>query len=309
MDSAGGAPVAHAIASGQAGVISRGQALVAGVSRSRIDDLVRRRRWVRVHPRVYRVATAPMTTAAHIHAASLWGGPTAVVAGPAAAWWWGLAPPPGPITLIVPPPARRPGRPGVTVIRGTVGPPEVVLRNGLLVTSIARTCLDLARSGEPDRLETALRLRRTDPAQLRASLDSGCGRRGQTQARLALDGAGAAPWNFRERLLHRYLRDAGISGWAANQPIRLRRGERCPDIALQDVRLAVVMHGHRPDGDARSAESGRSRNNDFVEAGWTVLHFSWDQLTEDAAAMISTLVRTIEALRQQRRVTIAAAGP
>ncbi len=288
-----------AIVSGQHGVIRRDQALAAGLSRARIDDLVRRRVWRRVHPCVFHVGTAPMTTSARVHAAWLWAGDTAAVAGRAAAWWWGLAPPPGPITVIVPPPARRTARPGVTVVRGQVHPKDLDVRNWVRVTTVARTCLDLARLGETDRLDSALRLRRTDTARLKASLERSRGRRGQVLARLALDDVATNPWGFSERLLHRQLLDAGITGWTANPPIRLRHGVRHPDVAFEDIRLAIEMDGRQFHGDARSFEADRERNNDFVEAGWTVLHFTWKQLTEDGAVVIATIQRTIALARQR----------
>jgi very-short-patch-repair endonuclease len=297
-----------ATVSGQQGVIRRDQALAAGLSRARIDDLVRRRRWRRVHPSVFLVGTAPITTAGRVHAAWLWAGERAAVAGPAAAWWWGLAPPPDRITLIVPPPSRRAARPGVTIVRGRVDPKDLDVRNWVRVTTVPRTCLDLARLGEPDRLDAALRMRRTDAARLEASLERSRGRRGQALARLAVDDVAANPWGFSERLLHRRLRDAGVTGWTANPPVRLRHGVRYPDIALEDIRLAIEMDGRQFHGDPRSFEADRERNNDFVEAGWTVLHFTWKQLTEDGASVVTSIERTIALLRQRHPSTVAGAG-
>ncbi len=294
----------EAVAAGQQGVVRRDQALAAGLSRARIDDLVRRRRWLRLHPRVYFIGRAPVPTAARVHAAWLWAGESAVVAGRAAAWWWGLAPPPGPIMVIVPLPTRRAHRLGIRVVRGSVEARDVDVRNWVQVTTVARTCLDLARIGEPDRLDTALRLRRTDAVRLRASLERGTGRRGQTLARLAVEDVAANPWGFSERVLHRLLREAGITGWIANPPVQLRHGVRHPDIALEDIRLAVEMDGRQFHGDARAFEADRARNNDFVEAGWTVLHFTWTQLTQDAATVVATIERTIARLRGERPTAV-----
>src|SRR6478735_7453748 len=109
----------EAILHGQQGVIRRDQALAAGVASTRIDDLVRRRVWVRILPRVFAVDVDSRHPRVRIRATWLWAGDTAVIAGEAAAFWWGLAATaPDVIAVVVPPPARRAERPGVQVIRG-----------------------------------------------------------------------------------------------------------------------------------------------------------------------------------------------
>lgn len=294
----------EAILRGQQGVIRRDQAMAAGLTRARIDDLVRRRKWFRLLPGVYGVTANRSDPVVRLRATWLWAGDASVIAGSAAAWWWGLtATPPSIITVIVPPPTRRSDRRGITVVRGAVDPRDADFRNWLRVTTVPRTCLDLARQGEQDRLETALRLRKADPARLAQSLERGRGRRGQVLARLAVSEISANPWAFSERVLHRHLVTAGVLGWTANPPVRLRSGVRHPDIAIEDIKLAIEMDGREFHGDAVAFEKDRARQNEFVEAGWTVLHFTWKQLTNHPESVIATIVTTISALRRR------AAGP
>jgi very-short-patch-repair endonuclease len=288
------------ILQGQQGVIRRDQALAAGHSRARIDDLVRRRKWTRLLPRVYGVAANPADPAVRLRATWLWAGDASAIAGSAAAWWWGLtAAPPTIVTVIVTPPIRRSDRRGITVVRGTLDPRDADFHNWLRVTTVARTCLDLARLGEEDRLETALRQRTVDPPRLTQSLERSRGRRGQVLARLAVSEVSANPWGFSERVLHRHLVDAGVQGWTANPPVRLRSGVRHPDVAVEDLKLAIEMDGREFHGGAAAFETDRARHNEFVEAGWTVLHFTWKQLINSPENVIATIRRTIAALRRR----------
>src|SRR4051812_9322346 len=130
----------------QDGVIRRDQAVAAGLSHDRIGDLVRRGRWVRLLPRVFGVGTYREHPRAWIRAVWLWAGDSAAIAGAAAAWWWDLTPKaPQVVEVIVPPPARRSSQPGVTVFRGAFDSRDAAFKDWIRVTTVTRTCLDLAR--------------------------------------------------------------------------------------------------------------------------------------------------------------------
>src|SRR5664279_3714027 len=282
----------------QGGVIRRDQAIVAGVRPTRIDDLIRRGRWLRVLPRVYGVAVDPSDPVSRIRACWLWAGDRSTVAEQAAAWWLGLSrTPPTVITVIVPLHTRRSAQLGVRIVRAEVRACDVEFENWIRVTSAARTGLDLARRGLRDELETVLRVRRMDPGRLNQSLTLGRGRRGQLRARKAVDEVATNPWSAAERLAHRHLRDAGITGWTANPPIRLRCGVRYPDIAFEDIKLAVEIDGREHHSGRRDFEMSRMRHNQFVEAGWTILQFTWKDVTENPGAMVAIIRSTADRLR------------
>lgn len=291
-----------AILHGQQGVIRRDQAIAAGLSRPRIDGLLRRRRWTAVLPRVYVVGGRTADPRVRVRACWLWAGDRAVIAGAAAAWWLGLSPhPPSVITVIVPPSARRDPQPGFRVIRGVVDERDADFEDWIRVTTASRTCLDLARHGDPDRLEAALRLHRTDAVRLQRTLERGRGLRGQAAARSAVAEVASNPWSPAERLAHRHLNDAGIAGWTANPPVRLRCGTRYPDIAFADIKLAIEIDGRQHHGGLDDFENDRTRHNDFVAAGWTVLHFTWRQLSEHPDRFVATVRATIDRLRAERQ--------
>lgn len=287
-----------ALLRGQNKVIRRDQAIAAGLTRARVDDLVRRGRWNAVLPRVYLVGDRVDDPRVRIRACWLWAGDESVIAGQAAAWWLGLVPdPPATTMVIVPLAKRRDPQAGVHVVRATIDPRDADFEDWIKVTRVPRTCLDLARQDQPDRLETALRLRRTDIPRLEQSLERGRGRRGQIGARRAVADVVDNPWSVGERITHRRLKEAGITGWVANPPVRLRSGIRHPDVALMDIKLAIEIDGREHHGSRAAFESDRARDNEFVEAGWTVLHFTWKQVTGDPELMISTIRATVARLR------------
>jgi hypothetical protein len=127
----------------QAGVISREQALRAGLGPAAVDRLVRTRRWRPLHPRVYLVSGYRAGPAGRAWAAVLWAGEGAVLSGAAAAWWHGLLAAP-PRTLAVIAPTRRPARPGVAVRYGQLDAADRAERSGLPVTALGLTVLDAA---------------------------------------------------------------------------------------------------------------------------------------------------------------------
>ena len=212
---------------------------------------------------------------------------------------------------------HRPAQPGTD--RAAVGAdhpgpgrPARRPRRGLdPVTSPARTCLDLARSGVPDRVADALRLRKVDQAQLEASLERGRRRPGQTRARTVVQEAATNPWSEAERVAHRALRRASVTGWVANPRMRLTAGRpsrasgsptgtRHPDIAFDDVKLAVEIDGRSTHDTADAFDNDRIRHNEFVRAGWTVLHFSRDTVLRDPDAFVAEIVAVRARLRGER---------
>jgi hypothetical protein len=127
----------------QAGVVSRAQALQAGLTGAQIDRLVARRRWRPVHPRVYQDGDHGCTDEARLRAAVLWAGDGAVPAGRAALWWHGLlAGAPETITLRVP--RRCPEPPAGVVWRQIRHGEHVVAVRGLTVPVRALALLDAA---------------------------------------------------------------------------------------------------------------------------------------------------------------------
>jgi very-short-patch-repair endonuclease len=178
------------------------------------------------------------------------------------------------VDVIVPPDRRMTSQPSIRVIRAVVAPAERLPHKRILVTATERTCLDLARAGREDRLETALRKGSTTASELADSLALGRGRRGQTMAKAAFAEVVDNPWSEPERLMHSRFRSAGITGWRANAPVVVNGGRRYPDIRFDDIKLILEIDGREYHRSDEQIEDDYERQVQLVAAGWTVLQLT-----------------------------------
>ena len=288
---------AKALIARQNGVLTRAQALDHGVTGSQIRTRLHRQDWIRLHPGVFLSAEHPTTTAARVRAAALWAGPDAFLSGAAAAWWWRLTDvEPTTVRLIVPLSSHRRSRPGVTVVRRPLPHQDRRLADGVPITGQALTALygavEMGRHG-PAMLDRALQ-RSVRFADVRRAHYRNLGCHGSAAAgrllQVAADGAAAVS----ERLLITALRQAGITGWRVNRPLELPTTTVVPDFTFVAERVLVEVDGwawhSTPDRFVRD----RQRQNELVQAGWTVLRFTWFDLTErmpDVLAQIRQMLR------------------
>jgi hypothetical protein len=152
-------------------VISRAQAVAAGVTIARIDQMIRSRRWRRVHTGIYTDAD-PSADDVRVWASWLWGGSGAVLAGQAALYWVGLAASvPHVIDLYLPSSRSRQLKHDIRFRRGHVQSRDTDWHYGLRVTSPSRSAIDLARWGSPDSfLEVIMRRVERGREQLESAL-------------------------------------------------------------------------------------------------------------------------------------------
>ena len=79
----------------------------------------------------------------------------------------------------------------------------------------------------------------------------------------------------------RLLRRSGIRGWHANRAIRDARGLiGIGDVVFPEVKLVIEIDGWAYHADPEPFQRDRERQNRLVAAGWTVLRFTWRDLTE-----------------------------
>jgi very-short-patch-repair endonuclease len=83
-----------------------------------------------------------------------------------------------------------------------------------------------------------------------------------------------------ERRLVALLRQAGISGWTANLEVGAGGRRYVVDIAFARERITVEVDGRAFHTDARAFQLDRTRQNDLVAAGWTVLRFTWEDIVD-----------------------------
>lgn len=96
-----------------------------------------------------------------------------------------------------------------------------------------------------------------------------------------------------ERLLIRLLTESGITGFLANYKVRLRHRLAEVDVAFPEFRLAIEVDGMAWHTSPKSFQEDRSRQNDLIAAGWTVLRFTWRDLRnrpEHVVAQVAALL-------------------
>jgi very-short-patch-repair endonuclease len=241
---------------------------------------------------VYFVDDRPFTDAARIRAA-VWGyGGDAAASGLAAAWWLGLtryAPPIAEVT--VPRDSHHPHREGVRMRRRDLSPTDVIERNHLRVTALALTVVEAAtRSrGGAALMDSALQ-RHVELRDLwRAHLQNK-GRHGAPAARQLLQAASDGAHSAAERLLVKLLRQARITGWRTNHPVA---GYKI-DVAFVRRKVAIEVDGWAYHTDPEAFVKDRNRQNALTLLGWTVLRFTWLDLTQYPQRVIAEIRHAIQ---------------
>ena len=131
----------------------------------------------------------------------------------------------------------------------------------------------------PALLDRALQTR-VGFADVRAAYYRSLGSRGSERAgeliRAAADGSSAAS----ERKFVGLLRAAGITGWQLNYPWNAADPRTTIDIAFVSARLAVEIDGWAWHHSPGRFQRDRTKQNDLIRAGWTILRFTWSDLTD-----------------------------
>jgi hypothetical protein len=277
--------VIASLADVQYGVVTRAQLLDAGVSDDAVDGRVRARRLRRVHRGVYAVGHGRLTVEGRWMAAVLAGGTGAVLShGSAAAAWDLRRTPIGAIDVTVPTRAGRGQRAGLKIHRCRLSAGDVAEVDGVPVTSVARTIIDLSRTLKGRPLEHVI-----DRADERGLVDFDDLRSANSASlRAVLRAYDPAP--TRSELEERFLRlcdDHGVPRPETN--IRIEGFE--VDFVWRDRRLVVEVDGYAYHRSPTAFEGDRERDVRLQIAGWRVLRFTWRQIT-DRGAWVAAAVTT-----------------
>jgi very-short-patch-repair endonuclease len=261
-----------------------------------VRTLVERGELVRVLPGVY-AATASATTARTRIAALMAYDPDAILIGAAAAhvsFWPQLSV--AAVTCAVR--CRRVPQPGYHFVRRSIPAELIVEWAGARYTAAALTALDLCDSLGGDAIDRVLRTRQATLQQLHRAMELTAARVGNPARRQLLLDSRDEPWSAAERLLHRLLRSAGISGWKANQSLRIAGSTYYPDALFRRERLILEVDGREFHSEPEVFEADRWRQNLLVLDGWCVLRFTYAMLRyhpEDVLAMIRRAITMLEA--------------
>jgi very-short-patch-repair endonuclease len=228
--------------------------------------------------------------------------PDAVIAGAAAArltaWPQEQV---GEIEVITP--GRRVSRSGFRMVRRRVSPSHVLRRGKLSTLSPELVAIDAAARDSGERIDHLLRARYS-LERIAGALSACPGRPGNRARRRVVRRSRSLPWSQAERLFHDMLDRNGIKGWVANATIRVGEASYAPDVAFGPTPVACEVDGYEHHSSREAFTRDRRRQNALVLAGWTVLRFTWDMLTDEQAVV--TAVRA--ALRARSSIRSARAG-
>jgi very-short-patch-repair endonuclease len=224
--------------------------------------------------------------------------PDAVLAGASAARLHGIAVPTTSSCLFTRSHADL-GRTGLRLLRDPVAPKDLVILDGLLATKRPRTIFDLLRTLDRQQaselLDRALQQRWIGLDELVSRVRAHSGRLGAPQLVTLVGQAAAGAHSTAERLAVALLRRARITGWAANSDICDSAGRRIAvgDLVFRTQRLVVEIDGRAHHVSAEQFQRDRARQNQLVAAGWTVLRFTWADLTQRPDQMVAVVRRLV----------------
>ena len=289
------------LAGRQHGLLTRTQAIAAGLSEAEIGGRLRSGRWYSVHRGVYAMAGAPRTAAQSLLAAVLACGFGAMASHRGAAWVWGLA---DDLSLEVTAPTSRRPRGPVFVHRRDMASERPVLRQGIPCTNPLRTVLDLAAIGDAALVDQAIdrglatRLFTVDALEAQVDRLARSGRRGVRLLRDALDRRlvqERRPPSVLESRMARLLQERGLPIPRREYPV-LDGGYRL-DFAWPDFGVCVEVDGYGSHSGWDAFQGDRARQNDLVLAGWVVLRFTWDDVCRRPHAVGGAVSEALAASR------------
>ena len=279
------------VAARQHGVVTTAQLRAAGLGEKAIRHRVDRGLVHRVHQGVYRVG--PLTDSlTELFAAVLACGATAALSHDAAAALHGIG---GrrsrPVDVTVT--AGRPRPRGVRVHRAQLADGERTARDGIPVTTVPRTLVDVARHWRARELERAVEqavvLNLTTEVELQAAAKAR--RSGAARLRRVV-GVLTTPSLSRseaERRLIELIRSAALPHPVTNAQLQ---GYEV-DVLWPRHRLVVEVDGFAFHSSRQAFERDRARDAALQIAGHRVIRITWRQLVDEPQAVVATLAAAL----------------
>jgi very-short-patch-repair endonuclease len=266
------------------GVLSIHQLRSCGLDDDAVAVRVRRGSLHRMHRGVYAVGHAGVTLNGRFRAAVLACGPRGVLSHFAAAALWGFLPWEERYVEVTVVGGRARRIPGLSVHRArSLRRVDVDRRHGFLVTSPARTLLDLAAVLPQRALRRAARRalaeRVVSVAELGRVAARYNGHRGAGRLRALLAGRLAPTRSDLEDDLLDLLDEAGIERPEVNAPLRLSGRTIVPDYLWRERRLAVEADGASWHDDPLTRENDADKQAILEAHGIRVLRVTWTQAT------------------------------
>jgi very-short-patch-repair endonuclease len=192
-------------------------------------------------------------------------------------------------------PAAREGMRGVRLHSArSLAVHDTTTHEGMPITSVARTLLDLAAIVRPDRLERALaqaeRLQLYDHAAIADVLSRSNGHRGRTALTNATAQEPKLTRSELEAIFLTLVRQAGLPEPEINLPvIALDHPDPEVDFYWPTHRLVVETDGWKDHGTKTAFKRDRRKDAALVASGYRVLRFTYDDVTDDGATVVRRL--------------------
>ncbi|MFN0061829.1 MAG: type IV toxin-antitoxin system AbiEi family antitoxin domain-containing protein [Myxococcaceae bacterium] len=288
----------------QHGVLTRTQALGAGLGARQVSLRVERGEWAVVYPKVYRVVGAPQTWRQRAMAACLWAGGMASHTTAAALWGFdGFSE--GALHVATPRNIWRTPT-GVSLhANWTLARGDARVAQQIPATSMTRTLIDLASQVSEKRLEHTLDSVLTRGFVTVNEIKS-------RLARLCISGRTGA--GILERLVNARTGEFHGDSVLETKLLRLLQRKRIPrgvaqyaitdddanlvaqaDLAYPQARIAVQVEGFRWHGGRARFVRDLETRNQLQDLGWRVLHVTWEDLRNDPNNLVATLRRWLSA--------------
>jgi hypothetical protein len=262
-------------------VVSRSQLLALGLSRGAVEHWLSVGRLQLLFRGVYSVGHTALRAEGRRLAAVLACGPGAVLSHRSAASHWGLLRT-DQTRIDVTAPRGRHGASGIRLHRSrSLDAQDTTHHEGIPITSVSRTLLDLASAARPSELERALaqaeRLQLYDHRAITDVIARANGHRG-TQV-LAQATTRTPKWtrNEWEAEFLQQLRDAGLPEPETNEPFDAPDHGHCePDYHWPEHRVIVETDGFETHGTRAAFRADRAKDAALTAAGYRVLRFTRD---------------------------------
>jgi predicted transcriptional regulator of viral defense system len=285
---------ASELASRQWGVVSTAQLQALGLGRGAVHKAVLAGRLHRVHHGVYAMGHTVLRIEGRLLGAVLACGPAAALSHRSAASHWGLLAT-DQERIDVTAPRGRHGAPGIRLHRSrSLDARDTTTHEGIPITTIARTFLDLAAMVRPDRLERALaqaeRLQLYDHRAITDVIARANGHRGNAALARATRRTPQLTRSELEIAFRKLVRRAGLPDPLCNHTLD------APDHPHLEVdfywpahRLVVETDGWDTHKTKAAFKSDRRKDAALTAAGYRVMRFTYDDIVYDPDTVVDRL--------------------
>lgn len=287
----------------QHGVVSIRQLRRLGYSHKSVGRALAAGRLHRLHHGVYAVGHTNLSLHGRCLAAVLASGPGSLLSHYSAGWLLGLiATRPIPIHATTPVPRKR--RDAVRIHRSeTLIDADRTLEEGIPVTSVARTALDLAAAVRFRSLRRLLRrseeLRVFDLADFRSVLDRNRGHRGAFHLERAI-GIYEPPRLTRSELERELVAHVERAGLPRPSTAFAAAGFEL-DVYWPELRFAVELDVYETHGGHESFEEDRRRDEDLKLAGIELTRVTGRRFEREPRKVVERIGRLLDQRRRQLR--------